>query len=1378
MLAVGSSDTTITVNGTGFLPLTGARLNGNPRTSAYISPTSVSVLLPSGDLSKIGTLQFTVDNAGPGGGVSTTALQVNYSQPVITSLSPSSVYTGAGNQTIYLNGTGFSPATVLSINGSPAATTVYGSTEAVVTVPATYFASPGTITLVAANPAPGGGASAPAILTVSDAVPAAITLAPGTVLQGASTPATVAVTGSTFVLSSVVQVNGQSRTTTYIGPTQLSFRLDPSDQAHTGTLQVDVANPVPGGGASLFAPLTVAAPTATPVITAVNPTQFIVDTGASYIQVSGTGLAASSTILWNGTPLPTTPSPAGDAAQASIPANLISTPGTATITVDSLSAVPSLSNAVTVNIAAPPAPTLASVSPLNGPIGTAFTATITGTQFTQQSIVSIDGQPLPTTFGNPTSLTASVPGTDVSFGNHLFTIATPQPGGGTSSAVVYTAYVPQASNSMLFNPADGLLYLSIPGSAGAPYGNSVVSLDPVSGAFGRPIFVGSEPDHMALTSDGRYLWVGLDGASAVRKVDLSAGTAGLQFSLSAGTGVFDAKVSALTSIPGQTDSVVVAASGSNFGNIAIYDQGVPRAHVSNLTSQALQVDGTRNEIYSGASQAYEVFTYDSNGLTQRLSTSLSGALVGAIDGRLQILAGRTYSDSGYAIDAETGTPVGTFTASPYAPFSTAIDPTLGLAFALDSNAAYATYPTRVQVFNLSDFSAAGTASIPVNLFPNFYSTSNGTVSGLTRWGANGLAFRTGTAVFAFRSNLVEDLSSSIADLAVTVSSSGATTTGSPATYTAHVTNNGPTNASEVLLTGLPPATGPVSAACSSAGSCTINPFVSCTLGALNSGASATVTLLVNQLTPGTSTLSVQVSASQSDPDLTNNTASSTSTVTGTALAPVPSSLLISPSTVLAGSSDTTITVTGGGFGPGSSVQLDGSPLATTAVSGEQVSAVVPAASLASLGWHAVTVTTPGPGGGTSQILPLTVYTAIKAGVNRILYDPFSRKIIATLGPSTPNGNSLEMIDPETGAADTPMDIGSEPSRMALSDDGQVLYILLNGSNQLQRFNMLTQQPEFSLTPAAGQFSVQPGNDNVVAMSIGGFGIGEIADFNPVTQTASVRPATTGYNPAFSPQFLDGSDLLVENYQGIDDYSFTSNGFAPRDTSRSSYPLDLGTFKLAGKLAFTVNGGVSDFSTIPAHQLGSFPVSFSNSEGNLALDPAVNRTFFLAGFDGASTYQSYGLNGVAVFNSNTFLPAPFIPLDLADIEPTTTNLTPVDLLRWGQDGLAALTSSGTLYLVRGPAVLPQLLGPGVTPSLVSPAALQHGGGNTILATTGANFQPGVAAAWNGSYRTTTYIDATHANVLVPASDLVTAGTVNLTFSNPGSAPSAAVAVTIQ
>lgn len=124
-------------------------------------------------------------------------------------------------------------------------------------------------------------------------------------------------------------------------------------------------------------------------------------------------------------------------------------------------------------------------------------------------------------------------------------------------------------------------------------------------------------------------------------------------------------------------------------------------------------------------------------------------------------------------------------------------------------------------------------------------------------------------------------------------------------------------------------------------------------------------------------------------------------------------------------------------------------------------------------------------------------------------------------------------------------------------------------------------------------------------------------------------------------------------------------------------------------------------------------------------------------------------------------------------------TPVDFIRCGQDGLAALTSGGHIYLLRGAAVVPQLLNQNLAATLTasSTTTIAHGSGNTLLTLTGGNFVPGVAVTWNGGYRTTTIVDATHVTVAIPASDLAAAGTGSLVATNPGASGSSALTVTV-
>jgi hypothetical protein len=98
----------------------------------------------------------------------------------------------------------------------------------------------------------------------------------------------------------------------------------------------------------------------------------------------------------------------------------------------------------------------------------------------------------------------------------------------------------------------------------------------------------------------------------------------------------------------------------------------------------------------------------------------------------------------------------------------------------------------------------------------------------------------------------------------------------------------------------------------------------------------------------------------------------------TSLGCVPASALGSPILppapgVAAIGSSPIVTVTGSGFVPSSTVQWNGTPLATTYVTPCQVSAQVPAADTASATVGALTVVNAAPGGGTStpQVLYIT-----------------------------------------------------------------------------------------------------------------------------------------------------------------------------------------------------------------------------------------------------------------------------------------------------------------------------------------------------------------------------------------------------------------------
>jgi uncharacterized protein (TIGR03437 family) len=199
------------------------------------------------------------------------------------------------------------------------------------------------------------------------------------------------------------------------------------------------------------------APAIPPSIGSLSPSSATAGGPAFTLNVSGTGFVTGAAILWNGTPLPTT---FGSATllSAAVPASLIVTTGTASITVLNPWGAPS--NALTLAVI-PPAPAISSLSPSSATAGgQAFTLNVSGTGFVAGAVIQWNGTPLPTTFGSATLLSAAVSAS---------LIAAP---GNASVTVGNSASVP--SNALTF--------------AVTPPVPSISSLIPSSATAGGPAF--------------------------------------------------------------------------------------------------------------------------------------------------------------------------------------------------------------------------------------------------------------------------------------------------------------------------------------------------------------------------------------------------------------------------------------------------------------------------------------------------------------------------------------------------------------------------------------------------------------------------------------------------------------------------------------------------------------------------------------------------------------------------------------------------------------------------------------------------------------------------------------------------------------------------
>jgi trimeric autotransporter adhesin len=296
------------------------------------------------------------------------------------------------------------------------------------------------------------------------------------------------------------------------------------------------------------------------------------------------------------------------------------------------------------------------------------------------------------------------------------------------------------------------------------------------------------------------------------------------------------------------------------------------------------------------------------------------------------------------------------------------------------------------------------------------------------------------------------------------------------------------------------------------------------------------------------------------------------------------------------------------------------------------------------------------------------------------------------------------------------------------------------------------------------------------------------DIDPVQQTGTPRGNPTGAYTGSSLQFLNASTLFSFDIDTsgatLDEYPVTSTGLTASYTNQ--YTLNsFSAFKLSGGIAFADAGGVANPSSTPPQSMGVFlpivpttsPYSYYAPGQIVQPDTSLSRVFF-AGYPPLSSTPSASQTSVDLiaYDEISYLPSAVVLLPTLSTALPAGGGTPVymtDLLRWGQDGLALLTSAGQIAILRGPFVLPQLLNqnPAATLSGAAPSAVAHGSGNMVLAITGTGLIPGAEVNWNGAYRTTTFVDAGHLTVAIPASDLATAGSATITVANPGAVASA-------
>ncbi len=354
---------------------------------------------------------------------------------------------------------------------------------------------------------------------------------------------------------------------------------------------------------------------------------------------------------------------------------------------------------------------------------------VEGTNFFPGSVISVNGVARGTTYSTPYLLETTVKASEMAqMAESPVTVSNPAPGGGVSAPGYLTVFltVNVSAAGLAYDAGTGKLFAAVPSTA-LQYANTLLPIDPSTGKVGTAISIGKDPAKLVITPDHQFLYIGLNGDSAIRRFTPATGTAEPAVPLPSSPSAL--RPYDIVPVPGDAHSFLVTLliPGGSPGEagVALYKDATLETFLQNQFPAYVAADTVRfindpTTAYgqTGSGYNYATYTVGNGGLTASKPAAISPLGPGNLESDGTYL----YTTTGLVWDPNAGKKIGQYGNTAWRA-SVLPEKALQRTFMLDANG--------LTAYDQATFAAADSIAFPVNTGRQ----------DLVRWGPDGFAFR-------------------------------------------------------------------------------------------------------------------------------------------------------------------------------------------------------------------------------------------------------------------------------------------------------------------------------------------------------------------------------------------------------------------------------------------------------------------------------------------------------------------------------------------------------------------------------------------------------------------------------------------------------------